>query len=202
MACAMREPRSRVMTRPPCRIRSEEACRSISKRSGGGQRTHAQTCYACVLNHHPPQPPVDSFTLFQRFASPDGRRCLLLIATVTGIGLQWRGTTSELRLRQALAAGHRALLGLPTPRGGTGAARDLRRPAAAHLRHQRHRRGARAARPATAGCGEFCYFWTFALTTQAFIQPHLSLGPAMWCSGRSRARMGSSSPARCTTWRC
>jgi uncharacterized membrane protein YwaF len=43
------------------------------------------------------------------------------------------------------------------------------------------------------------YFWTFALTLQAFIQPTLTHGPASPCSGSSGPRTRSSLPRRSTT---
>ena len=120
---------------------------------------------------------MDSFTPYGWLHLLTVGTCLLVIAAIVGVGLQLRGTLAEMRLRRSLAivtvvywvsyttwwnwSGWDLIDGLPL--------------------HVCDINGLVATLALLTGypwLRAVLYFWTFALTTQAMIQPHLTLGPA------------------------
>jgi len=103
--------------------------------------------------------------------------CLLLVALVTSVGRNLRGTQSEVRLRHSLAITtviYWAVYNTWWNWGGW----DLKEGLPLHICDLNAIFAALALLTGNRWMRAVLYFWTFALTSQAFIQPHLSYGPA------------------------
>jgi hypothetical integral membrane protein (TIGR02206 family) len=120
---------------------------------------------------------VDSFTLFSVLHVLTVSVCLLLIAIVAAVGLRWRATQSELRLRQSLAAAT-LLYWVSYTTWWNWGGWDLKGGLPLHICDINGMVATLALLTGNRWLRAVLYFWTFALTTQAFIQPHLNVGPA------------------------